>query len=337
MEKEFSKLIMHRDFKETIEDVRKGKIHLGSLGTGSYEAESEFDLEYGNYEIEGISELQAVSLDARKGQLINEKLSNVVSYDESILRFSSLEGDGVLTSHTIVRLTEKDYLPSSFVAFHFYTRSAKIANGNKTIRLSENPSDSINGDYSKERTEFLTERVPKGSILLVDGPLLGKNLSAHTVKMNHTLLEKGIFPIFIVKNSTSNLVTSKVDRIRSDFNSDLHWAFWYLHQGQRTNFFLYRDKQNRDLSKYFCYIRPFNKSPQRVEIHPKTFETFKKDVGGALDLLYYYFIANGKGINQQVRPIVIAEKFARKTLAMFDLRVILKYTGLTPTVNEERF
>lgn len=338
MEGEFSKLIMHKDFKNTIEEVKRGNIYLGSLGSGSYQAESEFDLEYGDYEIEGITELSKIDLDARNGQYINQGLKNIVAYDESIIKFSSLEGDGVLTSHSIVKLAEKDYLASSYVAFHFYTRSEKIAQGNKTIRLCDNPSDTINDDYSKERSEFLLKNVPNNSILLIDGPLIGKNLSAQTVKLNYALLEKDIVPIFIVKNSSSNLVINKVKKFRSDFNSDLHWASKLMPNGrQRTNFFLYKDKHNSDLAKQFCYIRPFKKSPQRIEIHPKTYEKIKKEVPGLMDLLYYYFIANGNGSNLQVRPIVIAEKFARKTLAMFDLKVILKYTGLTPTVNEERF
>lgn len=337
MEKEFSKLIIHKDFKKSIEEIKRGSIFLGELGSGVYNPEAEYDLEFGDFEIEGITEMKAIKLDPRNGQLINKGLSNVVAYDESILKFSSLEGDGVLTSHTIVKLALSDYLPSSYITFHFYTRSEKIANGNKTIRYSDNPSDSINEDYSNERSQFLLENVPRGSILLIDGPLIGKNLSAQTVKMNNLLLQNDVFPIFVVKNSSSNLVTNKVSTIKNDFNSDLHWASKFLQPGQRTNFFLYKDKNNRNLAKQFCYIKSFNKSPQRVEIHPLTYDKFKNDVQNLMDLLYYYFIVNGNGKNQQARPIVIAEKFSRKTLAMFDLRAIIKYTGLTPTVNEERF
>lgn len=337
MQKEFSKLIMHKDFKDSIEEVRNGRIHLGNLGSGSYDAESEFDLNYGEYEIEGITDMKALDLNARTGQSINQGLRNVVAYDESILKFTSLEGDGILTSHTIVKLASEDYLPSSLVVFHFYTRSEALAKGNRTIRLSDNPSISINEDYSRERNEFLLENVPNGSILFVDGPLLGKNLSAQTVKMNHALLHKEILPVFVVKNSSSNLITSNVSKLKGDFNSDLHWASTFLDPGQRTNFYTYKDKHNSNLSKEFCYIRPFMKSPQRVEIHPDTYRKYMEEIPRLMDLLYYYFISNGNGRNQQARPIIIAEKFARKTLELFDLRVILKYTGLTPTVNEERF
>ena len=310
---------------------------MGNLGSGAFKTESEFDLEYSEYEIEGLTEMSKINLDARNGQDLNQGLRNIVAYDESIFKLSFLEGEGVLTSHSIIKLAEYDYLSSSYVTFHFYTRSEKLAQENKTMRKCDNSLEAINDDYSKERSNFLIENVPNNSILLIDGPLIGKNLSAQTVKLNHALIEKGIFPVFIVKNSSSNLVTNKVSKIKNDFNSDLHWSSLYLDTGQRTNFFLYRDKLNSELAKQFCYIKPFNKSPQRVEIHPKTYEKFKKDIPDLMDLLYYYFIANGKGDNLQVRPIVIAEKFARKTLGLFDLKVILKYTGLTPTVNSERF
>lgn len=337
MEEEFSKLIMHKDFKESIEEVKIGGINLGKLGSEFYSPESEFDLEFGQFELEGITELKTIELNPRNGLEINEGLSNVVAYDESIIKFSSLEGDGILTSHTIVKLAKRDYLPISYVTFHFYTRSEKIAHGNKTIRLNENLSDSINEDYAKERSQFLLENVPSGSVLFVDGPLLGKNLSANTVKMNNALLQRDIFSIFVVKNSSSNLVINNVSAIKKNYNSDLHWASSFLRSGQRTNFFFYKDKSNIDLAKQFCYIRPFNRSPQRVEIHPNTYKKFIEMVPSMLNLLYYYFLANGNGKSQQARPIVIAEKYARKTLGMFDLRVIMKYTGVTPTVNEERF
>ncbi len=337
MDTTFSKLIIHKDFKDSIQEVRNSKIYIGNLGSGKFESENEFDLNFGDYELEGITELKKYDLDGKNGSFVNQRLNNVVAYDESILKFSSLEGEGVLTSHSIVKLDKKDYLASSYIVFHFYTRSEKIAKDNKTIRLSENISDLIKADYSNERNNFLVENVPSNSLLFIDGPLIGKNLNADTVKLNNALLQKNIFPIFVVKNSSSNLITNKVGTLKNNYNSDLHWASIFLGDGQRTNFFLYTDKINKEFSKKFCYIKSFNKSPQRVEIYPKTFELFENDVHELMDLIYYYFIANGNVKNQQIRPIAIAEKFARNTISMFDLNVILKYTGLTPSVNEERF
>lgn len=322
---------------ESIEEVRKGRINLGTLGTGTYETEPEFDLEYGDYEIEGITDLKSIKLDAINGMMVNNELRDVIAYDESILKFSSLEGDGILTSHCLVKLAGFDYLSSAYITFHFYTHSEEIKKGNDTIRLCDNLSDVINKDYSNEREYFIFNKVPEKSVLFIDGPLLGKNLSAQTVKMNGKLLDREIFSIFIVKNSLSNMVIDNASQLKNKYNSDIHWASLFLKPGERTNLFIYKDKKNPILSKYFCYIKPFNKSPQRVEIHPTTYTRFKDKIPSIMDLIYYYFIANGDGLNQQIRPIVIAEKFARKTITMFDLKRILKYTGLIPTVNEERF
>ena len=41
LDEEFSRLIMHKDFTESIREIRKGKINLGTLGSKAYEAESE--------------------------------------------------------------------------------------------------------------------------------------------------------------------------------------------------------------------------------------------------------------------------------------------------------
>ena len=337
MSNDFSKVIVHEDFNKTIEDIKNGKISLGELGSGSYQAETDFDLEYGEYELEGITDLSALTMDSRNGEQLNKKVGLLSGYDESILTFTSLEGVGVLTSHTIVKIGKSDYLPSSLISFHFYTRSSKISGENCTIKSSKNISEAINNDYSLERGMFLIENVQGSSILFIDGPLIGKNLSYRTVQLSNKLLERNILPIFIVKNSFSNMVTNKVASLKGIYNSDLHWASIYLNRGQRTNFFLYRDKINKGLSKFFCYIKPFDKSPQRIEIHPNAYERFKNDMGNIMDLIYYYYLLNGEVKNQQMRLIAIAEKFARKTIALFDLKKILEYTGVTPTVNEERF
>jgi hypothetical protein len=335
--KEFTRLIVHEDFTSTLDSLRERKIHLGEMGSNSYEAESDFDLEYGEYELEGITDLLAVSLNPINGEQLNKKIDLLLGYDESILSFSSLEGVGVLTSHTLVKLGETDYLPSSLISFHFYTRSRKISEGKTPIKPIENISEAINKDYSFERGKFIIDNVPNNSILFIDGPLIGKNLSYSTVQLSNQLLERNILAIFIVKNSSSNMVTNKIASLKGIYNSDLHWAFTHLKCGQRTNFFMYRDKIHHDFAKFFCYMKPFEKSPQRIEIHPNVYEKFKDNIGDIMDLIYYYYLLNGTGKNQQMRLIAIAEKFARKTIALFDLKKILKYTGVTPTVNEERF
>lgn len=337
MENLFSKLIVHQDFFKSIDELRSRNISLGQLGAKTYDMENEVDLEFGKYTIDGITDVKAIALDPNDGEFINKTFKNIISYDESIISFSGLEGQGVLTSHTLIHLSEDDYIPTSFIVFHFYTRSEVLASNNTTIRRTENVNESINSDYSKERNEFLIKNTSKESIILIDGPLLGKNMSYQTVKLSDELNANNVIPIFIVKNSFSNLVINSLPGLKSKYNSDLHWASEFLKNGQRTNFFLYRDVNNPDFAKYFCYIKSYNKSPQRIELHTNPYNKNKSKIESIMNLIYYYFLVNGNGMNQQVRPIAIAEEFARKTLYLFDLKKIMEYTGITPTVNEERF
>ena len=45
---------------------------------------------------------------------------------------------------------------------------------------------------------------------------------------------------------------------------------------------------------------------------------------------------NGDKKNPQVRPIAIAEKFARQTRKFTNVQKLIKDSGLIPTMNEER-
>jgi hypothetical protein len=55
-----------------------------------------------------------------------------------------------------------------------------------------------------------------------------------------------------------------------------------------------------------------------------------------MDLIYYLTLVQGNLKNPQLRSIAIAEKFARETLDLFDMRTLLKTLGLVPTMNQER-
>ena len=154
--------------------------------------------------------------------------------------------------------------------------------------------------------------------------------------MNNEILKMNTIPIFIVKNSNSNLVTESIPDLRKKFNSDMHWAFTLLDPGFRTNFYRYEDIHNKDFSKIFCYLKSFNVSPQRIEFHVKTFEKYQDILNEMMHLIYYLVLVQGNLKNPQVRSIAIAEKFARETLNLFDMRNLMKSLGLTPTMNQER-
>ena len=80
-----------------------------------------------------------------------------------------------------------------------------------------------------------------------------------------------------------------------------------------------------------------NVSPQRVEFDINTYLKFPNETTNLFDLIYYMILAQGDIKNPQLRPIAIAEKFARATLRLIDLGKIMRSIGLIPTMNESRF
>ena len=94
---------------------------------------------------------------------------------------------------------------------------------------------------------------------------------------------------------------------------------------------------NAQNAKVFCYIKPFEVSPQRVEFHVNTYQNYKDFIDSVLDLIYYLLILQGDIKNPQVRSIAVAEKFARETIHLINLESIMKFSGLVPTMNQERF
>ena len=77
-------------------------------------------------------------------------------------------------------------------------------------------------------------------------------------------------------------------------------------------------------------------SPQRIEMHPITYAKNEDRMADLLNAISYLMIANGDKSNPQIRPIAIAEKFARETKKHVNIRKKLKSAGLVPTMNQER-
>ena len=117
----------------------------------------------------------------------------------------------------------------------------------------------------------------------------------------------------------------------------MHWAYNQLKKGQRTSFVMYRDEHNPSNSKIFCYIKIFNLSPQRIEFHTDTYTRFEENINDIMDLIYYLLLVHGEKKNPQIRPIAIAEKYARETLHLTNSYELIKTSGLIPTMNQKRF
>jgi len=332
-----NKLIIHSSFKETIEDINKKNIKIPRNSTNE-------NLDYYNYVyppngklLTIIDDLNTISLNPKAGEQIANGNRPIMAYDESINRFSSLEGSAFLTSHSLVINGEKDFVPSNKITLYFYTRSKDISSDTKYIKYSKDPESDSKKDFVLDKIDFLKENTTKNTILLVDGPLIGGDWYTHMIEAVNKFQDNNIIPIFFVKNSNSNLVTDEVKELKNKYNSDMHWSFNYLRHGERTNFFRYADRKNKKNAKIFCYLKSFNVSPQRVEFHRNTFKKYREQIPDLLDLIYYLILVQGNRKNPQVRPIAIAEKYARATINLFNLQKMMKDVGVVPTINQERF
>lgn len=335
-EKINSRLALHKNFEETIKDLKDLNIDLPKPSEQDFTFDNFTFPKKGNT-VEPLEEINAVALDAKKGENL-ERSKSLYAYDESFRNFQALEGTAYLTSHSVVKHGKNDFEPSTYLTFYFYTRSEDYGERAQHITTTEDVGTKFKEDYVNDRSKLLLNEVEEDSLLLIDGPLIGGQISRHTIQLNKKLFSKGILPIFIVKNTSSNLIVNHIEEFSRDYNSDIHWAYQFLSQGERTPFFRYVDQHNEDNAKVFCYIKPFrNSSPLRVEIEARVFEEKEEDVKQFMNLIYYLIIVQSDTENPQPRSIAIAEKYARNTMKMINFEKLMNSIDIMPEVNQSRF
>lgn len=331
-----NRYIVQEGFNSKLSEI--GKLNL-SISHNPTQGDISFsdNLSAASGVLQVIDTISKYQLDPRKGLDFSEEVI-FSGYDESKLQFDTLEGIANIISHSMVAVANQEFYPISYITLYFYTRSSEIVQGSKYIKFSQNPDGDSNRDYAEDRNTLIQEHILENSILFIDGPLIGGNLSTYSLELIERLHEKNVIPVFFVKNSDSNLIIDSIDSIKSKYNSDLHWSYKYLKHGERTNFFKYTDQVNPNNTKMFCYIKPFNyTSPQRVEFHPETFTLYKDYIEDIFNLIFYLMLVQGDKSNPQIRPIAIAEKYAREIIKTVNTRTLLRNTSLIPTINQERF
>ncbi|MHA1660160.1 MAG: DNA double-strand break repair nuclease NurA [Promethearchaeota archaeon] len=330
-----NKLFLHPDFKKTINEIRK--INL-TITKKPIEEKINFEsLTFPSHgRIKLLENIGKHALNEQAGQKAAKKFI-FSGYDESKLKFLSLEGSAFFTAHSFVLASGKEYIPVNYLSFYFYTKAKAIKKNSIFIKYSKDHSADSNRDYAIERRDFLSEWAVGNSILFIDGPLIGGQMTNYTLNLVNKLHIKSIIPIFFVKNSESNLVTDNISEFKNRYNSDMHWAYKNLNPGQRTDFFLYTDKHNAKNAKIFCYLKAFDLSPQRIEFHLDTYKIYNNQIEEIMNLIYFLLLVHGDKKNPQIRPIAIAEKYARKILSLVDTYNLIKSSGLVPTMNQERF
>lgn len=331
-----NKLLFHPAFKETISELKKRKIRLPS-----HSIDQEMDFSAFGYAQKGelvscVEEFGKFGLDSKRGEEVcNSTL--ICAYDESVNKFEGLEGTAYLTSHSMIIHGLSDFIPVSLLTFYFYTRSLVLSQDSKYIKHSDETEADSKRDYIMDRMKLLSENVPENSVIFIDGPLIGGNMATATIDLNNLLSARGIAPICFVKNSNSNMVTDNIKQLKGKYNSDMHWAYSYLKEGERTSLFRYVDAINPNLTKVFCYLKAFDVSPHRIELDVGTFSKYSDNIDDFFDLAYYLLLAQGDLHNPQIRSIAIAEKYARATLKLINFAQMMKDLGITPTMNQERF
>jgi hypothetical protein len=288
--------------------------------------------------LQNLEEMRGYPLDAKLGQdVAHNPETSVAAYDESINKFSALEGTAFFTSHSLIKMEAHSYSPLNLLTMYFYTRSVELHRLAPSLRFSDSTDIDSQKDYLKDKIDFILSTVPENSILFIDGPIIAGDVYTTFLSSEKRFHERNILPVFFVKNSDSNMVIDNIPGLRDRYNSDLHWSFYSLKKGERSCFFRYADRNNERNTKVFCYLKTYDVSPQRIEFFTKSFETRRESVNPVMNMIYYLTLAQGDSHNPQIRPIAIAEKYARETLKLVDFNRMMREIGLQPTMNQERF
>lgn len=284
------------------------------------------------------SNLEFIDLDLRSGCDFAKTPNLIISaYDESIAYYASLEGKVAYISHSLITMYDDQYYPLNHLNLIFCTRSRLVHQKIPGSILAKDwdVDVTINVEIAKQKRKFLSENAIPNSILLIDGPFLAGSGSFTFYETIDELLERSVIPIFIVKNSYATLLVDNLDELKDMYNSDLHYANEILREGNRTPFFKYTSEG--DKSKIFCYLKyKEHYSPFRIEIPTVIFNKFRDVVEKSMDLIYYLIRVQGSLTNPQVRPIAIAEMYARETLNLIDINKDSIQMKLTATMNERR-
>lgn len=331
------KLLLHAGLQETLRALDKASVRLPH---DPIQADFSLDSNRAPWEhplFERVELDSTIQLSAPRGREYLEAETFVGAYDESIRKFAALEGTAFLISHSIVVSDHLAYNPQCLLALHFYTRSKALSEVDNRLQYTENATRSSEQDYMRDKLWFMQQMVPDHSLLFLDGPLIAGDAYVQMIAAIPGMVSRGILPIFVVKNSESDLVIRNDPGLERRFNSDLHWANELLHPGERTSLFRYTDQHRPKNSKVFCYLKSLPGVPLRLEMHPDSIAQDRSRANAALEAANYLAIVQGNRTNPQLRPIAVAETYAREFMRLVSLESLMDKIGVTPTVNETRF
>ena len=338
-ESPFSRFIIDPRFDEVLDDLSKKNIHSGKSTSFELKSEDFFSENNNNDNVFFLNEEISLSLDPHVGYQTLGRIS-ICAYDESLMRISALEGSGFFISHSLVLMDKEQYLPLTYLTFDFFTKSKFIADGNNALTFTKEPPEiASKKKYIEDRKRILIKFTPDNSILLIDGPLIGSQMTEYNLQLNEALLKRNIMSLFFVKNSNSSLIVDNDTKLRERYNSDFEWSYKTLQVGKMSNFAKYVDKTDSTnrRNKVFTYLKAFNAPPVRVEMHDSVYDRLHTELNEIMSAIYYLLLSQADIRNPQPRPIAISEKYAKAALSVLDFDSIIQRTGIKPTMNFTRF
>ena len=334
----YSKFVVDSKYFDVINDLSKKNIHANNPMDVTMDKSENYPFN-SDIKVQAVEHFQKTKLNPKLGQAKIDKY-RINAYDESMVKIPALEGSGFFISHSLVTIYGDMYLPLIFLTFNFYTRSRAIADGNNSLTFTSDSIDVASKlKYLSDRKATLSQYTPNSSILLIDGPLIGGQITEYNMKLNQELLKKDILPIYFVKNSDSSLIIDNTISLAGNYNSDFEWAFKNLDPGERTGLYKYSDLSDPigNKKKVFSYVKAFNAPPCRVELDENSYLRVADIMDDIFHIIYYLMLAQGNPLNPQPRPIAIAETYARESLKMVDFNEVINRTGIRPTMNYTRF
>jgi hypothetical protein len=342
--KPFQKALIVSNYHSMFDDLRKNKIKFTGEPLDSDIVES--IRSNPNSKITILEDDIKHSLNIQKGEeFAKSNYSSISAYDESIMKIPSLKGIAYFTCHCIIRMTERDFDPICSLNANYFTRAKDVAKNSDVFHHL-----GLDGDgnpekvesiyklyYHEDRSDLILNNIPDHSILLIDGPLVGQQLTSRTRSMAKALLERDIITIFIVKNSDSLMLVSELND-SGKYNSDLDWADENLDSGSRSSFIKYKDQKGGN-TEIFCYLKSFdNVSPLRISFMEEILNDKGDDlVNSIMNLLYYLVIDQGTPKDPQLRLISVAEMYAKEIIKYANPYGKMQSIGLVPTVNQSRW
>jgi len=340
--KPFKHALIVSNYHQMFDDLKRNKIKFKSEPLESELSEN--IINNSDSKITVIEDKLKFSLSIKNGEeFAKSYFSSISAYDESIMKIQSLKGIAYFTCHCIIQMQDKDFDPICSLTANYFTRAKDVANTSDVFHYVkvDDEIESIESVYKmfyhNERADLMLKNIPDHSILIIDGPLIGSQLTSRTKTLAKNLLERDIITIFVVKNSDSLMLVSSL-KDSGKYNSDLDWAEEILEPGSRSSFIKYKDQKGGH-TEIFCYLKSFdNVSPLRISFMQEILMDKGDDlINNLMDLIYYLVIDQGTPKDPQLRLISVAEMFAKDIIKVANPYGKMQSIGLVPTVNQSRW